>query len=138
MYVTATVFHSRVVYGFSNKDYRYCASARRPLDDTFKTITQQGAVNLAQTKIHAIKVILVLSIDYNKVCLRCCYVQVNREAAKAGCIFMKRHCRLLASRSSDLDRASRSSDRISCSCQLILPGYWGTSQLIRDTGTRAS
>ena len=36
VYVTATVFHSRVVYGFSNKDYGYCASARRPLDGTFK------------------------------------------------------------------------------------------------------
>ena len=24
-----------VVYGFSNKDYGYCASARRPLDGTF-------------------------------------------------------------------------------------------------------
>ena len=33
--VTAAVFHSRVVYGFSNKDYGYCASARRPSDGTF-------------------------------------------------------------------------------------------------------
>ena len=40
MYVTATVFHSRVVYGFSNKDYGYCASARRPLDGTFKVDTE--------------------------------------------------------------------------------------------------
>ena len=35
MYVTATVLHSRVVYGFSNKDYGYCASACIPLDGTF-------------------------------------------------------------------------------------------------------
>ena len=38
VYVTATVFHSRVVYGFSNKDYGYCESARRPLDGTFKAL----------------------------------------------------------------------------------------------------
>ena len=36
VYVTATVFHSPVVYGLSNKDYGYCARACRPLDGTFK------------------------------------------------------------------------------------------------------
>ena len=35
VHVTATVFRSRVVYGFSNKDYGYYARARRPLDGTF-------------------------------------------------------------------------------------------------------
>ena len=44
VYVTVTVFHSHVVYGFSNKDYGYCTSARRPLDDTFKgSLKHRGA-----------------------------------------------------------------------------------------------
>ena len=38
VHVTTTVFHSLVVYGFSNKDYGYCASTRTPLEGTFRVI----------------------------------------------------------------------------------------------------
>ena len=43
--VTAAVFHSRVVYGFSNKDYGYCAIARRPLEGIYLQRCRDGVMN---------------------------------------------------------------------------------------------
>ena len=55
--VTAAVLHSRVVYGFSNEDYRYCASARRPLDGTFN-------LSVVHLQYESFRLVLIIQAGY--------------------------------------------------------------------------
>ena len=42
IYVATAIFHSCVVYGFSNKDYGYCTSTPRPLDGIILQAVTKG------------------------------------------------------------------------------------------------
>ena len=65
MHVHVAVFHSRVVYGFSNKHYRYCASARRPLDGTFKILDFLFTCIIYKEHVNGVGLVLhVVSITY--------------------------------------------------------------------------
>ena len=58
MHVGAIVFHSRLVYRLSNKDYGYCVSAGRPLDGTFNFIQLEDVIFKTVTGKHDCKQLL--------------------------------------------------------------------------------